>query len=56
MEYTEIEKEFMGMILKIGAEIIKAQDNCLEFKSGFFSSNDFYDLQHKLGFEDLDVW
>ena len=56
MDYTDTEKEFMEMILKIGAEIMKAQNNWLEFKSGYFDGNHFYALRSKLGLEDLDIW
>ena len=56
MEYSEVEKEFMEMILKIGVEIMKAQGNGLDLKSDYFDGNKLYALRSKLGLEDLDIW
>lgn len=56
MEYTETERAFMEMILKIGAQILSVQDNCIEFKCGYFDGNNLYELRNKLGLDDFDIF
>lgn len=44
---TDKEKEFLGMLLKIGRTIVGDSAN-FELESGYFDSNDLYELGQKL--------
>ena len=48
---TELEKKFLTMLMKIGNEIIEAQDGYLDFNYESFSRNDLFNLAQKLGVE-----
>ena len=53
MEFTDAERQFIIMLLRIGRNILESQNNYMELEQcESFSGNDLFSLAVKLGLED----